>query len=225
MRRSPAGLIVVTLLACGGGRPPPTPPPALDDESGEEGPRIAGVALPRLPIDVSPEDAPLAEGWERTARALTMPTPRPPIGEAWEVETWADEELADWMRRRAEAISSAQRALSTAREGAPRYSVVASHLLGLAYTRFAMELRGIPTPVAFAEDEGRTRAFRDALEAAAGPLWLRALDAYGSCSSVAGAQPAHSLDRWREACDREIRVVSRMLPDDDHDEDDDESDD
>lgn len=194
-----------------------------------DGPRIAGVTLPRLPVDVTPEDAPIAPGWARTEAALTMPTPQPPAGEAWEVETWADEELTDWMRRRAEAVSSAQRALRPAREGAPRYSVVASMLLGLAYTRFAMDVRGIPTPRAFRSSEERAQQFRAALEEAAAPLWLRALDAYGSCSSVAGGQPAHSLDRWREACDAEIRSVNRMLPreadeggdDDDEDEEDD----
>lgn len=192
-----------------------------------DGPRIAGVVLPRLPVDVSPEDAPIATGWQRTEAALTMPTPVPPTGEAYEVETWADAELTDWMRRRAEAVSSAQRALRPAREGAPRYSVVASMLLGIAYTRFAMDVRGIPTPAAFLDTDERAAQFRSALEDAAAPLWLRAIDAYGSCSSVAGAQPAHSLDRWREACDAEIRSVNRMLDhaDPDADDEDEEEDD
>lgn len=182
---------------------------------------IAGIGLPRLPLDVDVTEAPLALGWQRAEEALTMPTPRPPVGEAWEIEVWADEELAGWMRRRAEAISRAQHALREAREDEPRYSVVASWLLGTAYARFAMDLRGIPTPEVFGDGE-RARAFRAAMEEAAGPLWLRALDAYGSCSSVAGAAPAHSLARWREACDHEIRAVSRMLPDEPEPEDEDD---
>jgi len=182
-----------------------------------DGPSIAGVQLPRLPVDVAADDPELADGWARTLATLTMPTPRPPAGDAYEVGLWADEELAQWMQRRAEAITAAQRALRPAREGAPRHSVVASMLLGIAYSRFAMDLRGIPPPPAFAGSPERAQELRAALERAAGPVWLRALDAYGSCSSVAGAQPAHSLDRWREACDREIQGVLPMLPEEEED--------
>lgn len=175
-------------------------------------PTIAGIELPRLPADVSVEEGPLHAGWELTVVALTMPAPRPPRGEAWEVETWADDGLADWMRRRARAITAAQRALESTRHGAPEQSVVASTILGLAYARFALDVRGIGTPRAFAGDERRSRAYREALEVAAQPLWQRALDAFGSCAAVAGSQPAHALGRWREHCDREAREASAMLP-------------
>lgn len=208
-------MMVAVLSACGG-RPPPTPPPSLADELAEDGEgevRIAGIPLPRLPLEVSPSDPALAAGWDRAEAALTMPSPRPPTGEAWEVESWADEELGGWMRRRAEIIGAAQRALEPARAGRPEHSVVASFLLGLAYSRFALDLRGIETPHAFAEDPERVRAFRAAMEQAAQPLWLRALDAFGSCASVASAAPAHSLARWRERCDAELRTVEPLLPD------------
>ncbi|MGE0788487.1 MAG: hypothetical protein AB7S26_22620 [Sandaracinaceae bacterium] len=213
-------------LACGAGRPPPTPPPALDDDDGgSERVRIAGIRLPRLPVDVSPDDELLANGWAQTEVALRMPTPSPPEGEAWEVEAWASEELPRWMQRRAEAITTAQHALQTARDGDPRYSVVASTLLGIAYSRFAMEVRSIPVPGAFAGDEERQRELHDALEHAAYPIWLHAMDAFGSCSRVAADAPAHSLARWREACDREIHEIEALIPDDprpDEDEDEDE---
>ena len=87
---------------------------------------------------------------------------------------------------------------------------------------FALDLRGIPTPEAFGESEERARAFQAALENASLPLWQRALDAFGSCSSVAGSEPAHSLDQWREFCDTEIRNAQAMLPSDEDEEDDDE---
>lgn len=188
-------------------------PPGLDDLDDAPLVSIAGIELPRLPIDVEPDDPELEVGWARAEAALTMPTPRPPAGEAWEVETWADEALADWMTRRAQALGEAQRALEEARGGRPEYSVVASMLLGLAYSRFALDLRGVATPEAFADRADRANAFRAAMETAAEPLWQRALDAFGSCASVAGHQPAHSLDQWRERCDAEIRDVSAMLPD------------
>ena len=174
--------------------------------------RSPGSRSRALPLDVDLEHPDLAEGWALAERALTMPAPRPPTGEDWEVETWADDELADWMRRRGEAITAAQRALDAARHGDPGESVVASTILGLAYARFALDVRGLDTPAAFARSDERARAYREALEEAAQPLWLRALDAFGSCASVAGAQPAHSLDRWRERCDREGREASAMLP-------------
>ncbi len=213
--------LAATLIACGG-RPPLVQPPDVDAELDAEPPRIAGIELPRLPVDVSPEDEALAEGWALTERALTMPAPRPPSGEVWEVETWADDALADWMARRGTAIAAAQRALEGARHGRPDRSVVASTLLGLAYARFAMDLRGLDTPPAFLEDEARTTEYRHALEAAAQPLWLRALDAFGSCGSVAADQPAYSLERWRERCDREGSEASAMLPGAAADDDDDE---
>lgn len=166
-----------------------------------------------MPLDVSPEDEVLAPGWELTERALTMPAPHPPAGEVWEVESWADDALGEWMRRRAEAIALAQHALDPVRHGRPRRSVVASLILGLAYARFAMDLRGLPTPTVFADDEDRAREYREALEAAAWPVWQRALDAFGSCAAVAAEQPAHSLARWRERCDQEAREASAMLPD------------
>ncbi|MEC7522176.1 MAG: hypothetical protein VYE22_19980 [Myxococcota bacterium] len=210
-----AAALALLLAACGG-RPPPTAPPPLDEELGEEadgdGLRIAGIALPRLPLEVSATEPPLADGWARAEAALTMPTPRPPEGEAWEVEGWADGELGDWMRRRAEVVGAAQRALEPAREGRPEHSVVASLLLGLAYSRFALDLRGIETPLAFSNDPERAQAFRAAMEQAARPLWLRALDAFGSCAAVAAEAPAHSLARWRERCDAELRAVEPMLP-------------
>jgi hypothetical protein len=201
------------LVSCGG-RPPPTAPPALPDDMDEDARlSIAGIELPRMPLDVAPEDEELAPGWALTERALTMPTPRPPDGAAWEVEAWADEELAAWMGRRAEAVAAAQRALEPARAGHAEHAVVASMLLGLAYSRFALDLRGVAVPDAFAADPVRAEAFRNALTTASGPLWQRALDAYGSCSSTAADEPAHSLDQWRERCDAEGREAEAMLPD------------
>jgi hypothetical protein len=204
--------VVLALTACAG-RPPPVAPPPLDDpEDEEERANIAGIVLPRLPLDVAIDDPELEPGWQRTIQALSMPTPRPPAGEAWEVEEWVDEELTGWMRRRAESIAAAQRALEPARMGRPEVSVVASALLGLAYSRFALDLRGIPTPEVFASDAERSEAFQAALRSATQPLWRRALDAFGSCSSVAAGAPAYTLDRWRQYCDAEIESVSAMLP-------------
>src|SRR5690606_5604439 len=120
LSREPMGsrllaLLVLLACGCGGARPPPVDPPPLDDE--EDGPRptIAGIVLPPLPLDVEIDDRELEEGWRRASVALSMPTPRPPSGELWEVEAWADEELSGWMHRRAEAIGAAQRALESAR--------------------------------------------------------------------------------------------------------------
>ncbi len=202
-------------------QPPPVEPPPLDELIEDDGARtsIGGIVLPRMPLDVEPDDPDLEEGWRRASLALSMPTPRPPAGEAWEVEEWADQELASWMQRRAEAVGLAQRALEEARMGRREASVVASAILGLAYSRFALDLRGIPTPEVFARDPERARLFQEALRRATQPLWQRALDAFGSCSSAAGAAPAHSLDQWREFCDDEIESASAMLPAE-HDEDD-----
>lgn len=201
------------VLGCGGGRPPPTPPPTLDEANAPPEAAIAGIPLPRMPVEVSPEDPALAPGWAATEVALTMSTPTPPGGETWEVEAWADDELARWMQRRAEAVASAQEALEPARTAQPGYSVVASMLLGLAYSRFALDLRGIPVPPVFRDDPERTRAFLDAMQAAAHPLWQRALDAFGSCASTATEAPAHTLAQWRERCDAESRHAAEMLPD------------
>ncbi|HEY8431680.1 MAG TPA: hypothetical protein VIL20_25040 [Sandaracinaceae bacterium] len=214
-------LLAVSIAACAS-RPPPVDPPPLDELLADDETRasIAGIVLPRMPPDVEPDDPDLEEGWRRAAQALSMPTPRPPHGEAWEVEEWADQELASWMRRRAEAVGAAQRALEQARMGRREASVVASAILGLAYSRFALDLRGIPTPEVFARDPERARAFQEALRRATAPLWQRALDAFGSCSSTAGAAPAHSLDQWREFCDEEIESAAAMLPDDGRDDED-----
>lgn len=208
--------LLLLLTACG--RPPPVAPPSLHEEL-SEGRRasIAGIELPRMPIEVNRREPPLRDGWSATARSLTMRAPRPPLGEAWEVEAWADDELADWLGRRGDAIAQAQRALEPARQGDPEASVVASTLLGLAYARFAMDVRGLDTPRAFADDARRAREYREALETAAQPLWLRALDAFGGCAATASAQPAHHLDRWRERCDDESREASAMLPGSDED--------
>lgn len=215
MAQRSIALSAALLIACGGGRPPPMAPPALDDDEAEAADvTVAGIALPRMPLEVTPESEPLADGWSAAVAAITMPTPVPPVGDDWEVESWADGPFRDWMERRTDAVQDAQRALRAAREGPREQSVVASMLLGLVYSRFALDLRGIQVPAVFADDPVRAEAFRNALSTAAHPLWLRALDAFGSCSSVAGGAPAHSLDRWRERCDAEIRFVSEMLPDD-----------
>ncbi len=208
-------VIAVLALSSCGGRPPPVDPPAYEELLGDEDEHasIAGIVLPRMPLDVEPDDPELEQGWQRASQALSMPTPRPPSGDAEEVELWADEELSGWMQRRAEAIGAAQHALERARMGRREVSVVASAVLGLAYSRFALDLRGIPTPVVFAADADRSRAFQDALRSATGPLWQRALDAFGSCASAAGTAPAHSLDQWREFCDGEMESAAAMLPD------------
>ncbi len=219
MRRPLTLLLLVVLCACGGRPPPVAPPPLEDEDDQEERASVAGISLPRLPLDVAVDDPELEEGWQHTAQALSMPTPRPPTGEAWEVEEWADEELAGWMRRRAEAIAAAQRALETARMGRPEVSVVASTLLGLAYSRFALDLHGISPPEVFASDTDRAQAFQAALRTAARPLWRRAVDAFGSCASVAAGAPAYTLDRWRRYCDDEIEEASAMLPDPESEDD------
>jgi hypothetical protein len=204
--------IAILFCACGT-RPPPVAPPSyeelLDDERRLS---IAGIVLPRMPVDVEPDDPELEEGWTRASRALSMGTPAPPAGDAYEVGIWADEELTAWIRRRAEAIGEAQRALERARSGSADYSVVASAILGLAYSRFALDLHGISVPEIFTSDPERTRAFQTALRNAARPLWQRALDAFGSCASAAYDAPAHSLEPWREFCDEEIRNANAMLP-------------
>lgn len=208
-----AALFVVLACGCGGARPPPMAPPPLDDEDGPR-PSIAGIVLPPLPLDVAVDDRELEEGWRRASVALSMPTPRPPHGELWEVEAWADDELTSWIHRRAEAVGAAQRALESARMGRLEVSVVASAILGLAYSRFALDLRGIPVPDVFASDPERARAFQDALHGATSPLWQRALDAFGSCASAAAAAPAYSLAPWRAFCDEESRSAAAMLPED-----------
>ena len=195
------------------------PPPLDGDEDGPR-PSIAGIVLPPLPLDVEIDETAIEEGWRRAELALSMPTPRPPRGELWEVEAWADEELTGWMHRRAEAVGAAQRALEGARMGRAELSVVASAILGLAYSRFALDLRGIPVPEVFASDAERSRAFQAALHGATGPLWQRALDAFGSCASAAAAAPAHSLASWREFCDGEGRSAAAMLPDAERQEED-----
>ena len=205
--------LLASLVGCGGGRPPPAEPPPLDLEE-DERPRvrIGGVELPRMPYDVEPDDGELETGWARTAESLLMRTPTPPSGDEIEIDAWASAELAAWLDRRGRSVAAAQRALETARGGRPEHSVVASMLLGLAYSRFALDVRGIATPTAFSGDPDRTAAFRAALEQAAAPLWQRALDAFGSCASVARDQPAHSLAQWRERCDAEARIAEQMLP-------------
>jgi hypothetical protein len=213
-RRVYLALAALALSSCGG-RPPPIDPPAYEELLGDDDEQrasIAGIVLPRMPLDVEADDPELEEGWQRASQALSMPTPRPPSGDATEVELWADEELAGWMQRRAEAVGAAQHALERARMGRREVSVVASAVLGLAYSRFALDLRGIPTPEVFATDPDRSRAFQDALRSATGPLWQRALDAFGSCASAAGDAPAHSLDQWREFCDTEMESAASMLP-------------
>ncbi|MFK7992102.1 MAG: hypothetical protein AB8I08_39150 [Sandaracinaceae bacterium] len=205
-------LLLLALTACGGGRPPPEPPPSLDDEDGQSF-EFAGIELPPLPLDVEEDD--LADGWSPVERALTEPAPRPPVGEDWEVDAWADDVLADWISRRATLLAEAQRALAMLREGDPEISVVASTLLGLTYSRFALDLRGIATPAAFRDDEAREDAFRSALDRMARPLFRRAVDAYGSCSATAMDGPAYALARWREHCDRELRMLAPMVGSDD----------
>lgn len=219
-------LAVLSATACAS-QPPPVEPPPLDELLDDDEARVSigGIVLPRMPLDVEPDDPELDEGWRRTSQALSMPTPRPPAGEVWEVEEWADQELTGWMQRRAEAVGAAQRALEEARMGRREASVVASAILGLAYSRFALDLRGIPTPEVFARDGDRARAFQDALRNATQPLWQRAIDAFGSCSVAAGSAPAHSLDQWREFCDDEIESASAMLPDTGREGDEDEEDD
>ncbi|MCB9596469.1 MAG: hypothetical protein H6719_27345 [Sandaracinaceae bacterium] len=216
--------LALFLVACGGSPPRMATLDLPDEEDEDAGPRIAGIELPRFPVDVEPDDSELVEGWALTEQALTMPAPRPPTGEEWEVETWADDALGDWMQRRAAAIAEAQRSLEEARQGRADQSVVASLLLGLAYSRFAMDLRGLEVPEVFRDDPERATAYRTAMEAAARPLWERALDAFGSCASVATRAPAHSLDQFRRRCDREGREAAAMLPDrpDADDDDDDE---
>lgn len=194
-------------------------PPPLDDEDEAPRPTLAGIVLPALPSDVEVDDRELEEGWNRAERLLSMPTPRPPRGEVWEVEAWATDELSEWIQRRASAIGALQRALEGARMGRAEVSVVASAILGLAYSRFALDLRGIPVPEVFASDPERARAFQQALENAAGPLWQRAVDAFGSCASTAAEAPAYSLAAWRTFCDREGESAAAMLPDSDENED------
>jgi hypothetical protein len=222
MRRT----LVLAILLGGCGGPPPVAPSSYDDLDLDDERRlsIGGIVLPRMPLDVAPDDPELEVGWDRASQALSMPTPRAPVGEDWEIEAWADEELAGWMTRRAESIGQAQRALENARQGDAEHSVVASAILGLAYSRFALDLRGIPTPDAFARSEERARAFQEALRGASLRLWQRALDAFGSCSSVASGEPAHSLDQWREFCDVEIRNAQAMLPSEDDEEEEEERD-
>lgn len=203
--------LTFALLACGGPSPILEPPP--EPETTADGPSVAGITLPRLPFGVSLDDEVMAGATARVVAALTMPSPRAPRGEVYEVEAWAEGELADWLRRRAEAVAEAQRALEPVRSGDDEgASVVASALLGLVYARFALDLRGLPVPEVFAADEARREAFHGALVSVAGPLWTRALDAFGSCASLASDVPGYALAPWRRYCDAEAEEAAALLP-------------
>src|SRR5512142_1022833 len=109
-------LIAVLAAACGGPRPTPQEPPNDPRDREDEGASISGIGLPHLPPDITFEDPELAPGVARAQDALSMPTPRPPLGDASEVEAWADGELGDWLARRAQAAAEAQRAFESARQ-------------------------------------------------------------------------------------------------------------
>lgn len=184
------------LAACGSApRPAPTPPPAEDLAPTSS---LGGVPFPAMPPGVTADDPELTDGLAILAGSLAAPAPRPP--EAREAfERWADEVLTPWITARGEALGRASRALEGARQGRSDRSVVASAALGVAFERFALDVRGLATPPDWAAD--LADALRRALDRLSRPLLLRARDAYGSCASTAAGAPAYSLARWRRWCD------------------------
>ncbi|MCZ7686465.1 MAG: hypothetical protein M5U28_50005 [Sandaracinaceae bacterium] len=214
MTHRAAPLLVAFLTCACASQPPPVDPPPLDDliDDGTARVSIGGIVLPRMPPDVG-----------RTIRTSTRVAPREPgalhadaaaprgrglggggVGRSgalrldaaargggrrraaprWRRRAWAGARRAWWPRRSSASPTRASRSICAA---SPRRDV-------------------------FAGDPDRSRAFQEALHRATATLWQRALDAFGSCASAAGAAPAHSLDQWREFCDDEIESASAMLP-------------
>ena len=196
-------IVSLFVMGCGSTqRSAPVAPP--DPSPSSEAVEIAGIELPDLPMDVAPDDEVLSSGWDAARASLVMPALSPPLGERWQVEVWVEEAFPSWLRQRALTLAEAQRALEPARQGDVWHSVVASALLGIVHTRFALDLHGIDVPDAFRSDEERMEAFQLAMRNAARPLWRRAVDAFGSCASAANEAPIHALAAWRQFCDTQL---------------------
>ncbi|MBZ0120399.1 MAG: hypothetical protein K8H88_25635, partial [Sandaracinaceae bacterium] len=73
--------LALLMLACGGAAAPVEEPPIDPADLEDDGASIAGIDLPNLPVDVELDDGVLGEGVLRATDALSMPTPRPPVGE------------------------------------------------------------------------------------------------------------------------------------------------
>lgn len=204
-RTRDAGWIGTLCVLCACGRPSPTAAPRdhLLDLDAEDPVVIAGIELPPLPEDVDPADEVLAEGWRGAAQLLVASVPTVPE-QSEEASYWVEEEFANWLGSRAQATIQLQRTLEEARQDEPRYSVVASVLLGLIYSRFALDIRGIETPLEMEHEAVAAHTFREALIRVSQAPLRRAIDAFGSCASVAASAPAYSLARWRAYCDEQI---------------------
>jgi hypothetical protein len=194
-----AALLLLLAVGCGGARPPPVDPPAAEEAEAFE---VAGVDLPPLPYGV--EEADLEAGLALLESLLLEAPPEPPEG--YRLEAWLAERLPLWVGDRARRLGALLEALEPARQGeSEALAAVASALLGVAFERSALDLRGLPRPRGL----GETRdAFDDALARLARPLAQRAIDAYGSCASIAAGAPAYSLSRWRTHCDEAAEALT-----------------
>jgi|GEM_PF-3103917 len=188
------------------------PGPSASESSGDESLgldspelEIAEVALPHLPHGISVA-RPLLEEGVRLARA-SGDVLRPTLDEGADlagVQAYVEGPLRDWMLLRGRALREVRTAFDAIDHGDAVEDgevVVAAAVLGVLYLRLALEIAELPLPEAVRSNPSERLQIRNALLAAARPLFTSAQGAFAACveNAVRSADP--SLEPWERFCD------------------------
>ena len=217
-------LVMTTMIGCGGSTTPIVEhrlvgEPREDDEEAVAF-ELGAITLPPLPATVHETDEVVANAI-RLSRDATLPE-RPVLSdEATDEETarFMREDFQAWMVTRARAIGAARVALREMERGEPDEYVLASALVGTLFAMLAREVQETPLPRVIRDSGSQRVLVREALLEAAAPLYRRALDALGACSSTASGAADPTLDPWARYCDdASERAEEAPRPVDTHEE-------
>jgi hypothetical protein len=197
---------LVVLLGCSND-PGPLANESAGGELSLEDPEleIGEVALPHLPHGISVERPPLEEG-VRLARA-SGDVLRPTLDESTDlagVQAYVEGPLREWMLLRGRALREVRSAFDEIDHGTNVEDgevVVAAAVLGVLYLRLALEIAELPLPEAVRSNPSERLQIRNALLAAARPLFNGAQGAFAACveNAVRSADP--SVEPWERFCD------------------------
>lgn len=194
-------------LGCGSDPGPRASERSGDESAGLEDPEleIAEVALPHLPHGISVGRPPLEEG-VRLARASgdVLRPVLPEDAELADVQAYVEGPLREWMLLRGRALREVRRAFDEIDHGDDVEDgevVVAAAVIGVLYLRLALEIAELPLPEPVRSSPAERIQIRNALLAAARPLFTGAQGAFAACveNAVRSADP--SLEPWERFCD------------------------
>lgn len=187
-------IVAASLPGCGGGGASGT---TLYRGSAEAEPSME--ALPAADVRHEELSERMRFAWVLAEESFEVEAPAVPerVGVA-QLQTWADEQLGQWLEVKNERVVAARQELDSAAEESHRQRIIAGAVVGLLYEDVARVLLHVPVPEDLESEPEIADVYRSIIAFQARPYVEHARRAYRACALNA-AEP-ETMRHWSSFC-------------------------